>query len=253
VCAAAALIAKTGPQAQVSAPVALVFSYEAAWVTGIQPQGQSFRYLELVYEWYSALRQRGLDVDIVAPGADLSGYKAVLVPTLPILPEGFAARLAALDCPVLVGPRTGSKTASFCIPEGLAPGALRSRIPVTVSCVESLRDGIAMDGKGFAVTRWFEHIETSLEPEFALEDGRGVVFRNSALRYCAGWPDAELLGILIEHMAGEAGIALIDLPEGVRMRRTSTHSFTFNYHAEAVWVEAIGEVLEPAGWHIESL
>lgn len=251
--AAAALIATIGPQAQACAPVALVFSYEAAWVTGIQPQGQSFRYLELVFEWYSALRQRGLDIDIVAPGIDLTNYKAVFVPTLPILSEGFAATLAALPCPVLVGPRSGSKTTSFCIPEGLAPGELRSLIPVTVSRAESLRDGIAMDGHGFAITRWFEHIETGLEPEFALMDGRGVVFRNRAMRYCAGWPDAALLGILIERMAGEAGIEVIDLPEGIRMRRTATHSVTFNYHAESVWVEAIGEVLEPAGWHIEPL
>ena len=33
-----------------------------------------------------ASRQQGLDVDIVAPGADLSGYRMVLVPTLPIIP-----------------------------------------------------------------------------------------------------------------------------------------------------------------------
>lgn len=124
---AARVIAEIGPQEIARAPVALVFSYEAAWVCGIQPQGASFRYLELAYEWYSALRRRGVDVDIVSPAADLSGYAAVFIPTLPIVPEGFAAKLEALDCPVLIGPRSGSKTESFCIPEGLPPGACRGR------------------------------------------------------------------------------------------------------------------------------
>lgn len=91
---AAEVLAAIGPQQTAQVPVALVFSYEAAWVIGIQPQGQSFRYLELVFTWYSALRARGLDVDIVSPDADLAGYSMVVVPSLPILPEGFAESLA---------------------------------------------------------------------------------------------------------------------------------------------------------------
>jgi beta-galactosidase len=227
-----------------------VFSYEAAWVIGIQPQGQSFRYLELVFECYSALRARGLDVDIVSPDTDLSGYRMVVVPTLPILPEGFAEKLAALECPVLIGPRSGSKTTSFCIPEGLAPGTLKPLVPLTVTRVESLRDGIAEAAEGFAVTRWREDVTSDLAPELTDGEGRGVVYANGNIRYCAIWPDAALLQLMVERVAGEAGVALLDLPEGIRVRRTRSHTFTFNYAAEPVLVPHIGEKLEPAGWHI---
>jgi beta-galactosidase len=247
---AAAVLEAIGSQQTARAPVALVFSYGAAWVVGIQPQGQSFRYLELVFEWYQALRVRGLDVDIVAPAADLAGYQMVLVPTLPILPEGFAEKLAVLACPVLIGPRSGSKTTSFSIPEGLAPGALKPLVPLTVTRVESLRDGIAEAAEGFAVTRWREDVTSDLAPELTDGTGQGVVYANGNIRYCAIWPDRALLRLLVERMAGEAGVALLDLPEGIRERRTASHVFTFNYAAEPVFVPHIGEVLEPAGWHL---
>lgn len=246
----AAVLDRIGPQTCAKAPAALVFSYEAAWTIGIQPQGQSFRYLELVFECYSALRAKGLDVDIVAPDADLSGYRMVLVPTLPIIPDGFAEKLAALGCPVLLGPRSGSKSASFCIPEGLAPGALRAALPLTVTRVESLRDGVAEPADGFAVTRWREDVASNIAPELSDSEGRGVVYAEGHIRYCAVWPDRALLALLVDRMAGEAGVTLTLLPEGIRERRTRSHVFTFNYAAKPVWVPHIGQMLEPASWFI---
>jgi beta-galactosidase len=251
--AAADELVRIGPQQTAQAPAALVFSYEAAWTIGIQPQGQSFRYLELVFEWYSALRQRGLDVDIVSPDADLSAYPMVVVPTLPIIPEGFVEKLAALTCPVLLGPRSGSKTASFTIPQGLAPGDLQSLIDLTVTRVESLRNGVSEPADGWSVTRWREDVCARFAPELADAAGRGVIYAVANRRYCAIWPDAALLRLLIERMAGEAGVDLLDLPEGIRVRRSASHIFTFNYAAQSVLVPHLGETRAPASCHIAPL
>lgn len=256
--AAAMAIAQLGPQETPRAPVALFFSYEAAWVCGIQPQGRSFKYLELAYEWYSALRRQGCDVDIVSPDADLSGYSTVIVPTMPIARPDFIAKLGGLNCPVVIGPRSGSKTDNFCIPDGLAPGNLRDLIPLTVTRVESLRGGVHEAGDGWTVSRWREDVETSLEPELALSDGRGVVFRNKHIRYCAAWPDRSLLDLLISRIADEADLELLALPEGLRVRRTATHIFAFNYSAAPIdtaqlglGAPAIGEaIMAPAGFAI---
>ena len=57
--------------ATAQAQVAIVYDYEAHWMTAIQPQGADFRYPELVFRWYEAIRRLGLDVDFVAPGARL--------------------------------------------------------------------------------------------------------------------------------------------------------------------------------------
>ena len=251
--AAAHELVRIGPQQTAQAPAALVFSYEAAWTIGIQPQGQSFRYLELVFEWYSALRQRGLDVDIVSPDADLSAYPMVVVPTLPIIPEGFVEKLAALTCPVLLGPRSGSKTASFTIPQGLAPGDLKELIDLTVTRVESLHDGVSAPADGWSVTRWREDVRARFAPELADAAGRGVIYAVTNRRYCAIWPDAALLRLLIERMAGEAGVDLLDLPEGIRVRRSASHAFTFNYAAQPVLVPHLGETRAPASCHIAPL
>ncbi len=252
---AAAAIAQLGDQSSVDAPAALVFSYEAAWVCGIQPQGLSFRYLELAYEWYSALRRHGIDVDIVGPDADLTGYSAVFVPTMPIAAPRFTDTLAALDCPVLIGPRSGSKTHSFCIPDELAPGDLQRLIPLSVTRVESLRGGVSESRDDWSISRWREDVSSDLEPEFALPDGRGIVFAHGNIRYVAAWPDRSLLDHLVRNIAAEADIELTPLPEGLRLRRTASHIFAFNYSGCPIDTAPLGlgspvfgaPVLEAAG------
>jgi beta-galactosidase len=235
--------------------VALVFNYESEWVTDTQPQGRGFSALRLAFEWYSALRQQGLDVDIVSPGTELSGYAMALVPRLPMLPPGFVAQLAAFTGPVLIGPRTGSKTADFSIPPTLAPGELQTLLPLRVVRVESLREGLLEQGDGFAIHHWLEQVETSLAAEEVLADGRGVLFKSGACRYLAGWPDARLLRRLLTHMATEAGLDTVELPEGLRLRRTRQYTFAFNYanhenaipDGEAKQYQLGGAMLPPAG------
>jgi len=251
---AAREIDRIGPVGPPPKSVALVFSYEAAWVTDTQPQGRGFSALRLAFEAYSALRRQGLDVDIVAPDAPLSGYAMVVVPCLPIVPHGLAKQLSSFRGPVLIGPRSGSKTESFRIPDALPPGALKSLLPLRVVRVESLRPGWSEPADGFSVGGWLEHVETDLPAEETLDDGRGTVFVSGQARYLAGWADAALLDRLVRRMAGEAGLTPVALPDGVRMRRASDLCFAFNYSlkqanlpvSEAEFVIG-GAVLPPAG------
>ena len=55
------------------ADVALVFDYESAFAWKIEPQGQDFVYLDLILDFYGALRRLGLNVDVVAADAGSSG------------------------------------------------------------------------------------------------------------------------------------------------------------------------------------
>jgi len=132
---------------------------------------------------------------------------------------------------------------------------LRDLTGVTVTRVESLRDGVAEAGAketgGFAVTRWREDIASDLAPELADAAGRAVVSYKDGVRYCSVWPDRALLALLVERMAGEAGVELRNLPEGIRVRRTQTHVFAFNYAAEPVFVPHLGATLPPASWHLD--
>ncbi|NCA15408.1 MAG: beta-galactosidase, partial [Proteobacteria bacterium] len=98
------------------ADVALIFDYDAEWVTQIQPQGAGGSALRVVFEWYTALRSLGLNVDLLPSSSDLSRYKVIAIPCSPIISESFMAQLRATSAQLLIGPRSGSKTSHFFIP-----------------------------------------------------------------------------------------------------------------------------------------
>ena len=212
--------------------VALLFSYEASWLFETQPQGQSFRYIELVFEMFSALRKLGLNVDIVSPEARLDGYKLIVVPSLPILNDDLIDKIGNLNVPVLFGPRTGSKTRDFSIPEELPPGPLQRHIPLKVTRSESLRPGLVEVGQDFELSGWIEEIQTTLPADATLQDGRGILFANGSVRYLAAWPPKKLIGRLFEKLATEAGLETINLPDDLRIRRSNDFCFAFNYGPE---------------------
>jgi beta-galactosidase len=218
---------------------ALIFSYEAAWLFDAQPQGASFKYLDLVFAFYSALRRAGLNVDIVAPDAPLGDYAMVIVPSLPILDP---ALFEALTIPILFGPRSGGKTSNFAIPYDLPPGSL---FPLKITRVESLRPGLTHAGDGFTITRWIEHAETALAPEIATEDGTGIVWKHANRRYLCAWPDAALLDRLVETLAAEADLETTPLLRDLRLRRHGDTLYAFNYGPAPVTFE--GQTIEPAG------
>lgn len=214
------------------AEAALIFDYQSEWVIDAQPHGARFSHLRLAFEMYGALRRLGLNIDIVPSGAALDDYRIAVAPCLPIVSAAAMAALSGFDGPLLLGPRSGSKTAGFAIPPELPPGPLQRLIPLKVTRVESLRPGLAETGDGFVVERWIETVEMALEPEIALADGRPIVVRSGAVRYLAGWPDAALLGTLFERMAAEAGLATTRLPADLRTTRRGDLRFVFNHGPE---------------------
>ena len=216
--------------------VALVFSYEADWHLKIQPQGEGFRWFRLAFETYEALRRRGLDVDILPPDADLSGYRLVVCPSLPILEIQTLEALDACGAVVLFGPRTGSRTREGHIPPNLPPGVLQDRLAMKVVRVESLRPGasagVDVAGATLASRLWRETIETRLEPRAVFADGGPAWINRGKLHYLATWPEPELLDAVIEALAADAGLELKTLPEGVRLRRRDGVVFAFNFAPE---------------------
>ncbi len=226
---AASELAGLGRLGAAPKPVALVFSYEADWITRIQPHGVGYSALRAAFTVYSVLRRLGLDVDIVSPDKPLDGYRMAVIPCLPHAPDSLIQQLTTCDRPVLIGPRFASRTDEFRIPAGLAPDLPRNLLPLKVVRIESLRPGTSLRGHGLEITGWFEHLETELPAEVSLEDGRPVLVRNRKMRYLAGWPDDSFLINLLMRLANEAGLETVALPEGLRIRRAGDHIFVFNY------------------------
>lgn len=218
--------------------VALVYDYEAAWALEIQPQGDAFRYFDIVWLFYRSLRRLGFNIDVVSQTAKLDGYRLVVIPTLPILQPGFVEALKAFAGPTLVGPRTGSKTADFQIPANLPPGPLQELLPLRVVRVESLVPFMPVDlswrDRDFHCQFWLEHVQGEAEPWIRLPDGRGIAFTYSAITYLAAVPDQKLLDAIVEDIASRIGLRTNPLPEGVRARHRGGLRYFFNYNPGAV-------------------
>ncbi len=214
--------------------VALIFDYESAWAWQIQPQGADFDYFRLCFSWYRALRRMGLNIDIIAPGADdLSSYKLILAPGLFTLPKTLSALLAAHVGTVLCGPRCNSKTPEFSITPPLPP-----QIPgldCQVTRVESIPPGVQVDLEdGGTIVHWWEHVEGSAHVVLGTRDGQPALVRAGKLHYLAGWPDDETLYRMLKTLAEGEGLDVLDLPAGLRVRDTKTERFWFNYSASPV-------------------
>ncbi len=229
----------TGP-----AQVAVLFDYPADWMVQIQRHGADFDYQKIVFEWYSCLRAMGLDVDILPVSADLTGYRLVLAPTLPVVPESLVAQIKAGDAHWLFGPRTGSKTPDFAIPATLPPGPLQSVLALRVAQSESLRPSlrprVTLDGVEGQGLCWRDHVEAGegVEVEARFDDGVPALVRSGRVRLATACFDPVLLRAVIARSVREAGIDVVSLPDGVRLRRLGRVCFAFNYGDE-VWHAAV--------------
>lgn len=214
------------------AKIAMIVDDASHWIYRIQPQGAGFDLKALNLAFYTACRRLGLDVDVRRPGADLTGYELVLIPSLPLIPKDMIEALSTFNGSVIVGPRSGSKTRTMQTPRELAPGDLQRWLPLKVVQVGSLpprADGsITWKNKSYPLQVWQEDIESDLEPEGRFTEGGGAVFSTEKWHYLAFLPDETFLLDYIEATAGDLGIETVRLPEPLRLRHLGDLTFAFN-------------------------
>lgn len=227
------------------AQVAIVFDYASSWAWETQPQGREFDYFRLIFDHYRALRAQGLSVDFLPPDTDdLSAYAMVIIPGLFTWNETLVDALRSYRGLVLAGPRTGSKTPYFSIPEALPPDLPASIIDVTVSQVESLPGDcpVPLRDAGGTIKFWREFLQPG--PDCAVliesEDGQPALVRQGDFHYLGGWPDETLLAWIVRHLGQEAGLTLLLLPDGLRLRRDNAVTYAFNYGDSTVDLDALG-------------
>jgi len=96
---------------RVPARVALVFDWSSWWAAE-EPAGpsQRLRVLPQVLAYYRPLWEAGVGVDVVPPGADLSGYDLVVAPQLHLVDDAHVAGLRGVverGSVLLLGPYSG--------------------------------------------------------------------------------------------------------------------------------------------------
>ncbi|WP_232842925.1 beta-galactosidase [Allopontixanthobacter confluentis] len=226
-------IARLGPTGEGAARVAIVFAYLSEWVTQTQPQGEGASALWAAFNCYRAARKLGLNVDIIRPGAPLDAYGLVILPCQPIVEDNFARQLQGFTGQIIIGPRSGSKTDEFSIPDNLAPGPLQSVFSGVVTASESLRPGLVHQGQGWDIGLWLDHLDTQATAELVADDGTAACYRAENIRYLAAWPKPALIAEVMKRAARDAGLEVVRMPKGMRMRQSGNYRFVFNYSAAA--------------------
>ena len=92
--------------------VALLYSYDSRWAIDFQRHTDKYNQLEILRDYYAALRKRAQSVDVVNPYSKLDGYKLVVAPDLNVIPQDLAQHLldyVSLGGNLVLGPRSGMK------------------------------------------------------------------------------------------------------------------------------------------------
>lgn len=225
------------------AKIAIVFDYPSAWAWETQPQGESFDYFRLVFDFYRALRKLGLSIDFVSADiSDLSAYDLVLAPGLMRVSNNLALALKQFEGLAILGPRYNSKIESMQI---LSDAPDVGSLDCKIEYVESLRPSAEVTlEKGGAFVHWVEKVGGGDVLERTV-GGDAAIIGNDSVWYLAGWPDEAAMGRILAQACKMQGISTLDLPDGVRVRDSKSHRFVFNYGAEPISI--LGMELEGAG------
>lgn len=231
------------------AGVALLHDYENLWATTLQPHAQGWNYWGLLVGYYAALRSLGLDLDIVSPQRDLSGYKLAFAPALHLVDESLAGHLTRYverGGHLVLGPRSGAKTLSNRVHAPI-PGPLRGLAGVRIDHVDSLRPGVTgavtIAESSYLYQTWAD----LLTPEGAevlgtyqtdAYAGTAAVTQNTYGRgrctVVGPWGTEAFHLNLFKRLLEQAGLGWLELPEGVRLNRLRRQGILQNFNSEAV-------------------
>ena len=225
------------PSEKGNASVALIYDYRSRWGARILPQGQSYNPSHHAFEWYSVLSGLGVDVDVVGPHVNFDDYDAVFVPDMMIDNPEFVAKLNASKARVVLGPRCGSKTDKFHIPDELPPGSFRELIDLRIPRVESLPsyvdEPIAYLGQVFQAEAWRENLVTSDQVLATFEGkyrkGSPAIIGNDKCRYIATQAGGEFLKTFLRDCLRWAEVTFMDGLGDVRISQRGDLKFAFNF------------------------
>ncbi|MFB6550791.1 beta-galactosidase [Streptomyces sp. NPDC056405] len=248
---------------RVRGDVAMLFDWHSWWALELQARpSDRTRYLDAVRDWYEALWTLNITCDLVPPGADLTGYRAVLAPGLYLLSDNDADNLSRYvdqGGHLAVGCFSGVVDEYDRVHPGGNPGALREVLGLVVDEYLPLRaqDHARLDD-GTQVRQWVERVESrGCDPVLRFADtadggparGGPAVTRHTFGRG-TGWYTAARLPVpalreVLRTLCAQAGAgSVVEAPPGLEaVRRTGEeHAYLFliNHTRAAVAVPVTG-------------
>jgi len=215
----------------VDAQVAVVFDYASAWATA-QPNQPSdeLSAFAAIHEWYGALWRAGITIDFAHPSADLSGYRAVFIPSLYLVSDADAANVVSyVDSggTALIGAYSGIVDECDRVRLGGYPGAFADLLGIRIEeFFPTLPGTVVKLSGGSTGTAWRELgrsagatvLESYVDGPTA---GSPALTRNGRAWYAGTRLDAPSLDRLVTAVCESAGArpVVADLPPGLEAVR----------------------------------
>jgi beta-galactosidase len=142
---ASAALAGTSPNAQ----VAILQDYDSRWAVDFQPLTKEYDQIGVLLDYYRPLKDALGAVDVVAAAAPLDRYKVVFAPSLNVIPEDLARKLAGYvraGGHLVLGPRSGLKDEFNRLDTTRQPGPLAGLLGAQVEQFYALDETVAVDG-----------------------------------------------------------------------------------------------------------
>lgn len=234
--------AKAGPVLAGTQPVsevALVHDYDSRWAIDFNRFSQRYDQMQILIDYYRALREPTQAVDIVAPTVDLTRYKLVVAPSLNVISPELAQHLADYvrrGGHLVLGPRSGMKDGFNALNRERQPGPLVPTLGGRVEQFYALLEDVPLAGawgRGSA-TVWAEYLD-QLAPdvEVLLRYGTGndwLAGQPAAIRrrqgkgtitYLGATLDPALMASVARQWIAESGMtpSVISVPSGVSVSR----------------------------------
>lgn len=146
------------------AEIAMVYSQDSRWAIENERHSRDYDPVVVLKDWYRPFAETGHAIDVVHPGADLSGYRLVLAPNLNLLDEAASARLEAYvrgGGQLVLGPRSGMKDIDNGLWRQRQPGPLADPLGARVDYYYPLDKPATIDGDFGAATvkSWAEVLD----------------------------------------------------------------------------------------------
>jgi beta-galactosidase len=220
---AASSLAGTEPVAR----VAMLFSYDSRWAIDLQRHNRDFDPVQQFVSLYRPLRVQSQGVAILSPEVELGRYKLVVAPSLNVLTQKQADRLAAYvrgGGHLVLGPRSGMKDDANALWPERQPGPLAALLGAEVEQYYALDAPVGVTGplgKGQASiwAEWLslkakdvEVLATYADPGGWLDGKPAAVTRRvgaGRITYLGAWFDETLLSQIAGRWLDGASIAPI--------------------------------------------
>ncbi len=232
--------------AQVEAEVAILWDAESWWATdGPGLPSPEIDYLAAVQAAHRQLWNLGVTTDFAHPSSDLTGYRAVIVPSLYLVSDEAVAalnRYAEGGGQLLITALSGIADPAAQIRLGGYPGAFRELLGIRVEEFLPVDGRIELD-TGAIAEGWSERVllegaEAIAHYQGGTLDGWPAITRRANVWYTSTWLTDPAYEALMEQVVRAAGITPSGLPRGVEVvsRRAgdTQYRFVLNHTGEQV-------------------